>query len=112
MNFKNQQASYDSDLSAIEQEMPCQCLTIANVPFVGQRGSVTLSFLGNDAGYIDQADWTLVVRISQFSDPSQIPNVEEMITVSEASGNVNYRVKTKEVSPDGIQITFGIKSDS
>jgi hypothetical protein len=112
MNFKAQQAIYDRDLMAVEPEMPCQCRTAGGFMFQARKGQGSTTYDGQDAGFMQVADFDIVVRTSAFTDPKTIPDPEDALDVMENGVYVAYRVKVFNNSSDNVSITLSLKKDS
>lgn len=112
MNFAAQKAIYDSDVAAIEPDMPVTFYW-QDKPYAGQISQTLESQLMMDAGYQQNFDLTIIVRYSIFPAGVDAPISESEIEIANAKGvRIRYTIKNVTDSPDGVAATFTLKSNS
>lgn len=109
------QTQFDRDVANVETEMPCSFFfpVDAEKPFTGQKSPTVASMLGTDAGYSDDFDFDLVVRSALWTGGAVAPTAEQEIAIIDEMGvRKKYIIKSVNVSPDGVALTFGIKASN
>lgn len=104
----------DKDHAYLDTEWPVQFYVNNVGPLTGQRDQTVDSLLGGDAGYLQQWDFNLLVRLAVFSLAGIPPLTSEAeIEIADATGaRTSYRVKRAVNSPDGISVNYELKADN
>lgn len=112
MNFAAQKAIYDTDLAAVEPEMPVTFYYLGK-PYQAQLAQTLESQLMQDAGFLQQYDLSIVARYSMFAAGVNPPVSESEIQIADTKGvKVRYTVKNVINSPDGVAATYALKANN
>jgi hypothetical protein len=100
-----QVAFYGSDIAAVEPEMPVSFLS-NGVAYVGQSIPVEWQLGMEDAGYQEQFDFTLSVRLGQFVIAGvDVPQPEATIVIA----GVTYRIVKATTDQAGVAVQWQMK---
>ena len=118
MNFAAQKAIYDSDIAAVEPECGGGLVFYwLKKAYTAQRNEIDAMLLGQDAGYLEQYDFEIIVRQSIFAG-IRPPRVEDAIEMANpdasdtAHPRLALRIKSVKPSQDGVSWTWGVKADN
>lgn len=114
MNFAAQKSVYDRDISAIEPEMPgVHYLPPSLTPYACSLTPAADSLNGTEMGYEQVFDFIMVVRRSVYPTGITVPKVNDLINVVDMLGTtIEVSIKSREISQDGVSITYGLKASN
>src|ERR1700753_3923216 len=99
MNFAQQKSIYDSDILAVEPEMPGTFfLPPSKTAFPGSITPVLDTMTGGEFGYEQGFDFINVVRVSVFPTAIKIPVVNDLMNVVDMLGKtIQCSIKSRQV---------------
>lgn len=113
MNFAAQQAIYDSDIAAVEPEMPFSFYWQGK-PYAGSRNEIADTLGGSDFGYAQEYDFEIVARVNVFPAGVNVPQVNDELEIANPNPAIKARmtltIKKAAPSQDFVTITFGVKA--